>query len=547
MKFQRLKGSRRKTIAHTLYERQARMALKSRKCSRRDFLKWSAAGAAASMFPACRFVEGNKRPNVLFIAVDDLRPELGCYGNSFVKTPNIDRLAQQGMTFTRAYCQSAVCNPSRASLLTGLRPDTIGVWDLQARFRDNVPDAVTLPQYFKHNGYHSAGIGKIYHNTIPDPQSWSEPKLHIDGYPFDPDAVYRGAEGVAHQERRKQQILADGNKEEHIDHLGQWYLKAGATEIVDMPDNVYYDGAQTDVALTKLQELQGLGKPFFFGIGYYRPHLPFNAPQKYWDMYDPETIPLAENDFVPENAPLMALNNLRELRGYTDFNDILRPHEGRVSESDARRLKHGYLASVSYIDAQVGRLLEQLDRLGLRDNTIVALWGDHGWKLGEHASWCKMTNYEIDTRAPLIISAPGAATQNGQCEEMVEFVDVYPTLCELAGLSVPAGLEGISAVPLMKNPGLPWKEAVFSQFLREGIWIAPDGVEYMGYSIRTSRYRYVEWVNWETKKTAAYELCDHDVDPQENNNIAGFAEHAATVKEMAARLNAGWQAALPKA
>ncbi|MCA9732309.1 MAG: sulfatase [Deferribacteres bacterium] len=486
-----------------------------------------------------------QKPNILFIAVDDLRPELGIYGQNYVQSPNIDRLAESGFTFTRAFCQSAVCNPSRASLLTGLRPDSIKVWDLRTKLRDTVPDVVTLPQYFKNNGYHSVAIGKIFHNVIPDSQSWSEPKLHIDGYPFDPDAVYRMEENVAWLEKRKQQIIAAGKEKRHIDRLGQWYLKYVATENIDVPDDAYFDGAQADVAVKKLAELKKMDKPFFFGIGFYRPHLPFNAPKKYWDLYDRNRIPLAENDFLPENAPLMAINNMRELRGYADFKQVPKPHEGKLNEQDARLLKHGYLASVSYIDAQVGKLLDALEKEGLAENTIVVLWGDHGWKLGEHNSWAKMTNYEIDTRVPLIIRAPGVQNMNTRLNQLVEFVDVYPTLCELAGLPVPEHLQGISTVPLLHNSNLPWKKAVFSQFLREGIWIAPDGVEYMGYAIRTERYRYVRWINWETKEFAAQELYDHQTDPNENVNIADDPQNVAVVQQLAAQLDAGWREALP--
>ncbi len=485
------------------------------------------------------------RPNILFIAVDDLRPELGCYGDEQVISPNIDKLAGAGVIFESAYCQSAVCNPSRASLLTGLRPDAIRVWDLKTDFRDNAPDVITLPQHFKNNGYHTAAIGKIYHNTIPDPLSWSEPKLHIKGYPFDPDAVYRDSVNVAALNNRKQEIIAAGNETRHIDRIGEWYLKATATECVDIPDNAYYDGAQTDVAIKKIDSLASGDRPFFFAIGYYRPHLPFNAPKKYWDLYDRDAISLAENDYLPENAPLMAINNLRELRGYTDFKQVKHPGEGKMSETEARLLKHGYLASVSYIDAQIGRLIAQLERSGILENTIIVLWGDHGWKLGEHNSWCKMTNYEIDTRVPLIISAPGIQYRNIRCRALVEFVDVYPTLCELSGLDIPDSLEGISMVPLMNNPGRPWKKAVFSQFLREGIWIAPDGIPYMGYSIRTDRYRYVRWINQETGTLAAEELYDHSIDPDENYNIAGQVENRGLISELAGALAKGWRAALP--
>jgi len=517
------------------------------KISRRDFIRLTAGVTAASLLPGCQFSASDKeRPNVLFIAVDDLRPELGCYGNTVIKSPNIDRLAASGMTFGGAYCQSGVCNPSRASLLTGRRPDTIQTWDLQTNFRDNVPDVVTLPQYFKQNGYLTQAIGKIYHNDIPDPESWSEPKIYLENFPFDPDAVYRDDVNLANIEKRQGEIVKEGRQDRYIDRFGKWYLKETATEIVDKPDNVYYDGAQTDRAIRQLSVLKNGDKPFFFAVGYYRPHLPFNAPKKYWDLYDPNDIPMAENTFVPEGAPIMAINTLSELRGYTDFRNTPHPADGFVSEQDARHLKHGYYASVSYVDTQIGRLLNELDRLGLRDNTIVVLWGDHGWKLGEHASWAKMTNFEIDTHAPLIVSAPGMENKGSRCDGMVEFVDVYPTLCDLSGLKIPKGLEGISAVPLMHNPARPWKSAVFSQFLREGRWKAPDGREYMGHAIRTDRYRYVEWIDWETRQLAAREVYDHQNDPQENKNLADLPENKALVKELAGRLKAGWRAALPK-
>jgi len=485
------------------------------------------------------------QPNILFIAVDDLRPELGAYGNPHIQTPSIDRLAQDGVTFLHAYVQQAVCNPSRASLMTGLRPDSLRVWDLATDFRDSVPDVATLPQHFMQHGYHAMAIGKIYHNTIPDSLSWSEPKLHIDGYPFDPDAVYRHPEIVASLEARKARIIEAGNQRRYIDRYGEWYLKASATEVVDMPDSVYYDGAQTDVALQKLSELKDRDQPFFFAIGYYRPHLPFNAPQRYWDLYDREAIPLVTNPGVPVDAPLMAINNMRELRGYTDFRGVPHPIDGGVSEEEARLLKHGYFASVSYIDAQVGRLLDALDELGLRENTIVVLWGDHGWKLGEHNGWAKMTNYEIDARAPLIIRAPGRNGRGLQIDQLVEFVDIYPTLCELAGLPIPNHLQGLSAVPLMEDPSRNWKSAVFNQFLREGIWVAPDGVEYMGYSMRTEQYRYTVWMNWESKEYVAHELYDHQADPEENVNLAGRLEYGDVVMELEAQRREGWRAALP--
>jgi len=489
---------------------------------------------------------GTTHPNVLFIAVDDLRPTLGVFGDPDIKSPNIDRLARSGAVFLEAHAQQAVCNPSRASLMTGLRPDTIKVWDLQTDFRTTTPDVVTLPQYFKQHGYFAASIGKVYHNLLPDHPSWSEPEMHVDGFPFDPDAVYHHPDNLRIQELRKAAIQKSGLQAQYIDQYGLWYLKANATESVDLPDSVYYDGAQTDMAVAKLAALKARGAPFFFSVGYYRPHLPFNAPKKYWDLYQRDKIPLAPNAFPPNGAPIMAMSTMRELKGYADFEHAAHPFEGSLTEADARRLKHGYYASVSYVDAQIGRLLDQLDALDLASSTIVVLWGDHGYKLGEHNGWAKMTNYQIDTHAPLIIRAPGTITPGTRVRRLVEFVDVYPTLAELAGLSVPDHLEGVSAVPLLENPSRPWKTAVFSQFLRDGIWAAPDGKPYMGYSLLTESYHYVVWIDWNTKIEVARELYDRRADPDENTNLTRRAEMAAVQDSLERKRVAGWRRAVPE-
>jgi len=512
--------------------------------NRRAFIGKSAAALAAAALTGCTTLKPGRRSNVLFIPVDDLRTELGCYGKDYVISPNIDRLAGQGAVFTRAYCQSAVCNPSRASLLTGKRPDTIGVLDLHTDLRQVSPDVITLPQYFRQHGYYTASIGKIFHNIYPDEPSWDE-RAYLKGFPFDPDAVYLGAEGRAIQEARKKRIIAAGRGESRKDRFGYYYLKAQATEAPDVPDNTYYDGAQTDWAVEKLKQLKNQKQPFFLAVGYYRPHLPFNAPRKYWDLYDRGSIPLAENDFLPKEAPTMAINNLRELRGYTDFSKHGTPLEDHLNDDEARLLRHGYLASVSYTDAQVGRLLDTLDEVGLADNTIVVLWGDHGWKLGEHNSWCKMTNYEIDTNAPLILAAPGVGRPGQRSDALVEFVDIYPTLCQLCRLPVPGDLEGLSMKPLLKDPNRSWKTAAFSEFLREGIWVGPDGKEYIGYAIRTDRYRYVEWLERDSRKLVGVELYDHQSDDQENENLASHPEMKILVDELAVQLHAGWKAALP--
>ncbi len=485
------------------------------------------------------------KPNFLFIAIDDLRPELGCYGSKIALSPNIDRLSKSGVTFMHAYCQQAVCNPSRASLMTGLRPDTIKVWDLQTDFRKTRPESVTLTQQLMKHGYHTVGIGKIFHNDIQDPASWSEPKMNVPDYPFDPDAVYRLKENVDWLEKKKQDLIAMGDTK-RIDRFGKWYLKHVATENIDAGDDVYFDGAQTTVAIDKMKQLAAKEEPFFLAVGYYRPHLPFNVPKQYWDLYDRKTIPLAPNSSLPNNAPIMAVNTAREIRGYSDFKDMPQPHEGTLNDEQARLLKHGYLASVSYIDAQVGRLLDSLKELGLDDNTIVVLWGDHGWKLGEHNSWCKMTNFEIDTRVPLIVRAPGAAENGKPCAKLVEFVDIYPTLCKLADVPLRDELEGTSFTPLLADADRPWKKAVFSQFLRDGIWIAPDEIPYMGRCVRTEQYRYVEWTKKDSTQVVAKELYDLKNDPLENENIAEDQTNVETIAELASLLKQGWKQALPQ-
>jgi arylsulfatase A-like enzyme len=489
------------------------------------------------------------QPNILFIPVDDLRPEFGAYGDSTIKTPNMDRLAKQGVSFMRAYCQQSVCNPSRASLLTGLRPDSIQVWDLRTDFRDNVPDVVTLPQFFKQKGYISIGLGKTFHNNDPDTLSWSLTPETIPGFPFDPDAVYANEENLEIQNKKIEELKAAGRS--RIDQLGHWYVKANATENADVGDDAYYDGAQTTRAIEILKDLKSRDKPFFLSVGYYRPHLPFNAPKPYWDMYKRSDIPLAENQFVPEGSPAYLVHGGAELRSYWDCKDLPLPDGEPWSKDRQREIKHGYFASVSYTDAQIGRLMDALDSLGLAENTIVVLWGDHGWKLGEHNGWCKQSNYEIDTRVPLIISGFGVEAKGERSMALTEFVDIYPTLVEMADFQIPDHLQGTSLAPLLENPDLEWKEAAYSQFLlgRFGRTTTVKG-EQMGYAIRTDRYRYVEWYDWikEENKTGALlhrELFDHQSDPQENTNIAQEKVHMALIESLSQQLKRGWRYSKP--
>ncbi len=455
------------------------------------------------------------RPNILFIAVDDLRPELGCYGVKEIQTPNIDALAAGGVTFNRAYCQQAVCNPSRASLMTGLRPDSTRVWDLVTNFRDEIPDVVTLPQQFMKHGYHAAAYGKIYHNPIPDPKSWNEP----NHWPKKASTWTPKARQALAGYRAK--MKADGKSAAAIRRM-----RATATEIQDIPDSRTPDGEIADQALAAMRKLAKGKQPFFLAVGFIRPHLPFVAPRKYWDLYDRDEIPLASNPLLPRNSPTLAMNTMYELRDYFDFAGTNDPRDGALTEAQQRRLKHGYYASVSLIDAQVGRLLKQLEELDLQDDTVVVLWGDHGWKLGEHRSWCKQTNYEIDARAPLIVRAPKSKANGRSSDSLVEFIDIYPTLCDLAGVPKPDHLEGRSMTPLLDEPDQPFKAAAFSQFRRRH-----EGGEYMGYAMRTGRHRLIEWIDRKTARTVAAELYDHLVDPHENTNIA--EQNTTLVKQLA--------------
>ncbi len=465
-------------------------------------------------------------PNVLFIAVDDLRPELGCYGKP-VQSPNIDQLAREGTLFERAYVQVALCMPSRASLMTGRRPDTTGVVDFTVRFRDVLGDVVTLPQHFKNNGYHTAAFGKLFHND--DPFSWSEPLWKSDRARYHTDFGKQVLAWIKEDHRRLTYVwdLGDGVVKKKRPGGLPW-------EAPDVPDNALRDGHIADAVIAKMKEVKG--EPFFLAVGFHKPHLPFIAPKKYFDLYDRNRIPLATNPFPPRDAPKFATYNWNDLRHYYGIPDV-----GPVSEEQARDLKHAYYACVSFMDAQVGRLLKSLDELSLRDNTIVVLWGDHGWQLGEHGMWDKHSNFETSTHAPLIIRTPGQ--KPGRSKALVEFVDIYPTLSDLCGLPLDDGLEGCSFAPLIQDPDRQWKSAAFSQYQRviPGYGQVARG---MGYSMRTDRYRFTEWLVPGTD-FRAYELYDHRTDPDENINLAVAVEHKQLVDELKEKLHAGWKAALP--
>lgn len=445
------------------------------------------------------------KTNVLFLPVDDLRPQLHCYGHPLVRSPHIDSLAVRGTLFERAYCQQAICAPSRSSLLSGCRPDTTKIYNLETPLRLAMPDVLSLPQHFLHSGYETVSLGKIYHHSDDDLPGWSSPPWRAKG-------AWQGRGYLSPESIAKIRLDA------HRPGCGPAY------ESADVPDSAYMDGMTADKAVEELRRLAKTGRPFFLAAGFLKPHLPFVAPKRYWDLYDRGNIHLPARDHWPDGMPAVAGMDSGELRQYADI-----PKSGPVPEELAKTLIHGYCAATSYTDACVGQLLAELDRLGLRDSTVVVLWGDHGWKLGEYGAWCKHTNFEIDTHAPLLLAGPGVPAST-RCGALVEFVDVYPTLCELAGLPVPGHCEGTSMVPLLKDPHRPWKRAAFSQYPRKGA---------MGHTLRDDRWRYTEWYDSVTGHCAARELYDHSGGDVAAVNLADEPAHAETAARLSSLLDHG--------
>lgn len=441
--------------------------------------------------------------NVLFIAVDDLRPELNVYGHSQMVTPHFDRLAEQGLVFDRAYCQQAVCAPSRNSLLTGLRPDALNIYDLGTFFRKTVPDVVTLPQHFKTNGYHTESIGKIYHvyhGNSDDSLSWSVPSWDYRPYRDQYRKITRNdTSGIEGPEP------AVGSKRI------PWYAS-------EYPDEHQLDYGVASRAIERLETLKD--QPFFLAVGFFKPHLPFIAPQKYWDLYPTDEVELPSAD-PPTGAPNYAMTRFGELRKYHGI-----PAEGPLSKEQAVQMIRGYRASVSFIDVQLGRLLDALERLDLARNTIIVLWGDHGWKLGEYGSWCKHTNFEWDTRSVLMVSTPGMLAKGQKTRSLTEFIDIYPTLCELAELPLPGHLQGQSLATLLDHPEQSLKKAALSQYPK-------NRKALMGYSLRTDRYRLVSWRDLSHRtRIHENELYDHQSDPGETINLAGDPQYDSLVQAL---------------
>ena len=514
-------------------------------------------------------------PNVLFIAIDDLRPELGCYGSAVARSPHLDRLASAGLLFQRAYCQQAICSPSRASLMTGARPDSIGVIENTAYFRERNPDIITLPQHFITHGYEAVYCGKIYHARMTDnDHSWSR----RPAWNRCPVKYSRLPGNYALPENQK---LWAENRIRMLEKYGEkssgGLIHGPAFESADVPDHAYQDGFNTQLAIATLKDhvQKKSNVPLFLALGLTKPHLDFIAPKKYWDMYDPADIRLATQTTGPQDGAATGLHASFELRTRHGI-----PKSGPIGDDLARTLLHGYYACVSYADAQVGLMLEALEEAGVRDNTIIIVWGDHGWHLGDMGIWGKATNYEIATRVPLIIWTPDMTTGGQSTEALVELIDMYPTLCELAGLPVPDHVEGHSFAPLLKQPNRPWKRAAFSQFpnpaLREwaanplsagmrqtffgpliedveGRIIRQQGDRWdrdlfenhlMGYTLRTARYRLVVWRDYRDAdaEPVFVELYDHTTDPNETRNVAGL--HPDVVRDLKIQLAAGWKQAL---
>ncbi|XP_065833661.1 iduronate 2-sulfatase-like [Oscarella lobularis] len=499
--------------------------------------------ALCLLFAAPRFYAAEKK-NILFLVADDMKPELGSYDDPLypvyphIRSPNLDKLAAKSLVLRRAYVQQAVCSPSRASLLTGRRPDTTHVYDLTTYFRTVGGNFTTIPQYFKEHNYKSVGMGKIFHPGQAagnnDPISWSVPYY-----------------------------LADNS---HWHRFGQRHSWFPITQPMQNR-NPLEDDQILAQAVKTLKELAPAAKsgeqPFFLAVGFHKPHLPLLAPEEFFDLYPLENISLPKNDYAPVGMPDIAWSNYLELRNYDDIAQL--NASGQINTTlpneTVKNLRRAYYACVSYIDSLIGQVLKELENLGLADNTIISFFGDHGWHLGDHGEWCKNTNFESATRAPLMLHIPGQTTQGITSDALTEFVDIFPTLVEAAGFPrldlCPEGLstqatlcsEGQSFLPLINDPaGSNWKKTAFSQFLRGG-----PRQEIMGYSMRTDRYRYTEWVrfkgdpdyvpDWSVSR--GVELYDHTIDPEENINLASRSSYKNVVDQLSKELRAGWRSALP--
>jgi len=433
--------------------------------------------------------QNSEKPNILFIVVDDLRPELSCYGAEHIHSPNIDRIAAQGTLFERSYCNVPVCGASRASLMTGLRPTQKRFLNYESRADEDAPGVITLSGHLKNNGYHTISNGKVFHFGDDSRESWDEI--------WHPTSSSRSWRDYALPEN----ILGDTAA----------YRSGPPLERADIEDNAYMDGKITEKVISDMQKLSKTDKPFFLTAGFIKPHLPFNAPEKYWKLYDGK-VNLPDNNHPPENAPKESFHMFWELRSYTGI-----PMGGPLEDEVAKDLIHGYYACVSYIDEQIGKVLDELERLELDENTIVILWGDHGWNLREHGLWCKTANYETSLHAPLILKVPGSE-QVVSTAEIVEFVDIYPTLCELVDVEMPEHLQGDSFRELLFDPEAKSDGVAVCQWKN-------------GKTTVQNKFFYTEWIN-DQDSVYARMLYDHAVDPQENFNISEEIGSGAIIHDL---------------
>jgi len=460
---------------------------------------------AAFLFLGLSFGQGafasSLRPNVLFILVDDLKPVLGCYGDTSAITPNMDGLAARGMRFDLAYCNQAVCAPSRFALMLGSRSSSTGLYSLGSDLRKTLPDAVTLPQHFARNGWHTESLGKVFHighGNLGDSQSFSVPHFK------DKVIEYNDPASTAGGQLTREEAFFTNQKLASIRTLP----RGAAFESPDVPDEAYADGR---VAAETIRRLQKAQPSFFIAAGFARPHLPFSVPKKYWDMHDPAKLPMPLFEKQPEDSPKVASKRGGEI---TEYDPVPEEEETPLPMELKRRLIHGYYASTTYVDAQIGKVIAELDRLDLAKDTIIVLWGDHGFHLGDHGIWTKHTNFEQANRIPLLVIAPGVTQPGSSTRQLTETVDLYPTLAELAGIPSPNGpqpIDGVSLVPVLKDPQARVRDHAYHCFPKEK----------MGRSIRTERYRLVEWkVVGAAPETAELELYDYQTDPQETHNLA---------------------------
>ncbi len=446
--------------------------------------------------------------NVLLIIVDDLRPDLGCYGDAHAITPNLDALAASGTVFRRAYCQTPVCGPSRASLLSSLRPQGKALWNFNCHLQDDFPNALTVHKHFRHHGYTCLSLGKVFHNSDDTAGQWSQP-------PWSPTVPRDGDwSGRGYLDQKNKELAATNN--------GQ-----GPTwECMDVPDEAYKDGVTAREACASLDRLSADGAPFLLATGFSKPHLPFAAPKKYWDMHPDSSIGDPKDFFIPENAPTDAITQWGEMRNYTGV-----PKSGPLPPDMARTLIRAYRACTSYTDAQIGRVLAHLKKIGRDKDTAVVVLGDHGWFLGEHTMWCKHSTFHLGIHAPLIVHAPGLAA--GPCDRLVEFTDIFPTLCALTNIPTPETCEGDSFVPLLRKPDLPWKPAAFSRYKHADCVVTTTGSLSL-------------WRDDHGTETACM-YYDHTQDRRENCNVISDPAYAGEVARHRELLSQGWLAARPKA